>query len=55
MEITVVPMLVGSRSAYDVAYIILRAYPFLLKQLPEGANSNFNAVMTFENIGCRGV
>ena len=51
MEITVVPKFVGSKSAYDVAYMLMKAYQILLKQFPAGANFKFNAVMTFENIG----
>ena len=51
MEITVVPKFVGSKSAYDIAYMLRKAYQLLLQQLPAGANFKFNAVMTFENIG----
>ena len=51
MEITVVPKFVGSKSAYDVAYMLMKAYQLLLKQLPAGSNFKFNSVMTFENIG----
>jgi len=51
MEITVVPKFVGSKSAYDIAYMLMKAYQLLLKQLPAGSNFKFNAVMTFENIG----
>jgi len=51
MEITVVPKFVGSKSAYDIAYMLMKACQLLLKQLPAGSNFKFNAVMTFENIG----
>jgi hypothetical protein len=51
MEITVVPKFVGSKSAYDVAYMLMKAYQLLLKQLPARSNFKFNSVMTFENIG----
>ena len=38
MEITVIPKFVGSKSAYDLTYMLMKAYQLLLKQLPAGAN-----------------
>ena len=35
MEITVAPTFVGSKSAYDLAYILTRAITFLLKHVHE--------------------
>ena len=46
-EITITPTFIGSRSAYDVAYLLMKSYYVFVKQLPQGANFKFNAEMKF--------
>ena len=46
-EITITPTFIGSRSAYDVAYLLMKSYYVFVKQLPPGATFTFKAEMTF--------
>ena len=46
-EITSSPKFIGSRSAYDVAYLLMQAYLVFVKQLPPRANFEFRAELKF--------
>ena len=46
-EITTTPKFIGSRSACDVAYLLMEVYYVFVKQLPQGANFKFKAEMKF--------
>ena len=46
-DITITPKFNGSRSAYDVAYLLMKAYYVFVNQLPHGASFEFKAEMKF--------
>ena len=49
LEITVEPKYVGTRAAYQVPYLIMKAYQAMLKQLPPDANFLFQGQFTFRS------
>ena len=46
-EITITPKFIGSRPAYDVAYLLMKSYYVFVKQLPPRANFKVKAEMKF--------
>jgi hypothetical protein len=49
LEITVEPKYVGTRAAYQVPYLIMKAYQAMIKQLPPNANFLFQGQFTFRS------